>query len=316
MPVPSPSRLDALRFDPAKGTVVREPPGIGYGYWAGGHKVFFDEEGDRLVLFYRERTPLEKGRGGRCAVAVSHDGTSFRDVWSATKEEFAASSIEVGHCVRDPAGEWRLYVSYEVEPGHYWRIDVIRAGAIEELSTQSRRTVLLPFDYWLRSLKDPVVYIQEGQYRVYMAGPSRTPPVREGNVVHAAPLDSTLLGISDDGLYFPELRFVFEAPATDTWDGRRARINSLIPMDGGYVALYDGGRTAYDNYEEWCGLAWSPDGIEFERLPSEEPWVRSPYGCVRYVYAVRVRDEILFYYEFTREDGSHDLRCSRVPLPA
>jgi hypothetical protein len=312
--VPERARLDRLRFDPPAGTVIREPPGRGYGCWAGGHKAFFDAESGRFVLFYRERTPLERGRGARCAVAVSDDGVGFRDVWAATKEQFAASSIEVGHAVRDPSGEWRLYVSYEVAGAGYWRVDMIRAASLEALETQGRRTVLLPFDYGLRSLKDPVVMLRDGRYWVYVAGPRRGRPTVEGDRLLASPLDSTLLAVSDDGIYFPELRFVFEAPGTDTWHGRRARINSLLPLDGGFLALYDGGRTSYDNYEEWCGLAWSDDGVEFARLDQEAPWVRSPWGCVRYVYALPVENEIFYYYEFTREDGSHDLRVARVRI--
>ncbi len=86
----------------------------------------------------------------------------------------------------------------------------------------------------------------------------------------------------------------------------------MIEVPGGYLATYDGGRTRFDQYEEWCGLAWSSDGLRFERLPQSEPWVRSPYGCVRYVYGLRHGDEIFFYYEYTRPDLSHDLRVARV----
>ncbi|MEE3279482.1 MAG: hypothetical protein VX211_06835, partial [Pseudomonadota bacterium] len=113
-------------------------------------------------------------------------------------------------------------------------------------------------------------------------------------------------------LYFSELEWVFEAPGSDTWHGRRARINSVIPWGNGWLAFYDGGRTFYDTYEEWCGLAWSENGTRFERLVQHRPWVRSPYGCVRYVYALERPGAIYFYYEYTRADGSHDLRVSVV----
>ena len=313
MSLPAASRFDDLRFDPEAGDVVREPPGTGYGFWAGGHKVFYDPAAAQFVLFYRERTPLELGRGGRCAVAVSDDGVVFEDVWSADKAEFAASSIEVGHCVRDPSGEWRLYVSYEVASAGYWRIDVVRGETLESLDTQGRRTVLQPQTFGFRSLKDPVVELtSDGRYRMWLAGPSRSSPLRDADTVTAAALEATLLAESDDGIYFPELRWVFEAPGDDSWHGRRARINSVIREGEGWLAFYDGGRTFYDTYEEWCGLAWSADGVRFERLEQPEPWVRSPHGCVRYVYALDRGSELFFYYEYTRADGSHDLRVSRV----
>jgi len=312
-PLPPSIDLDALKFDPTSGTVIREPEGSGYGYWAGGHKVFYDKQTSRFVLFYRQRSPLEAGRGAACAIAVSSDGVDFEDVWSATKEQFAASSIEVGHCVRDErSGEWRLYVSYEA--AGVWRVDLIRANEIETLDVQSRRTVLQPIDYGLRFIKDPIVYQRESAYWVYAPGMGRTRPAFDGDTISASGFEATFLAKSNDGIYFPELRYVFEAPNTDTWDGRRARINSLVELDGGFLTLYDGGRTSYDNYEEWCGVAWSTDGYSFERVSLEEPWVRSPHGCVRYVYGLRVEDEIFFYYEYTREDLSHDLRVSRVHI--
>ena len=103
-----------LAFDPSEGTVIRTPPGHGYGYWVGGHKASHDPDTGTFAIFYRERHPLEKGRGGTCAVALSTDGVEFTDVWRADKAELAASSIEVGHPVRIPEGEWRLYISYEI----------------------------------------------------------------------------------------------------------------------------------------------------------------------------------------------------------
>ncbi|MDH3640551.1 MAG: hypothetical protein OES38_00515 [Gammaproteobacteria bacterium] len=308
MTLPAETEFDELKFDPEQGTVIRDPEGSGYGHWAGGHKVFFDAVDNLFVLFYRERSPLEHGRGGRCAVATSQDGVKFEDVWSADKSEFAASSIEVGHCVRDPDGEWRLYVSYEVAGAGYWRIDMLRGSTPAELDTQGRRTVLMPFDYGMRSLKDPFVVFRHGRYWLYLAGPGRDQARPDGDRVWAASYEATLLARSDDGVYFPDLEWVFEAPNTDTWHGRRARLNSTIPWQNGWLGFYDGGRTSFDMYEEWCGLAWSDDGVEFERLEQPEPWLRSLHGCVRYLYALERGDERFFYYEYTREDGAHDLR--------
>ena len=310
--LPAESEFDHLRFDPSDGTVIREPTGSGYGYWVGGHKVSYDAASGQYAIFYRERSPLEQGRGGRCAVAVGTDGIHFEDVWTATKADFAASSIEVAHPIRSPEGDWRLYVSYEVEGARYWRIDLLRGATLDSLDTQGRRTVLQPTSYGLFSLKDPVVYLRDGKWWLYMAGPGRARPQVEGDRVSPGGGDATLLGISDDGVYFDDLQWVFEAPMSNAWHGRRARINSVIRSGGGWLALYDGGRSFYDTYEEWCGLAWSADGLSFERLEQAEPWVRSPHGCVRYVYALECPGGVNFYYEYTREDGSHDLRVSRV----
>ena len=298
----------ALAFDPSSSVTVKEPPGTGYGNWIGG-KVWYSPAHDQFVLFWRSRRPLEQGRAGLCGVSVSSDGFDFEDVWTATKDDFNANSIEEGHAVHID-GMWRVYVSYEIVGTSTWRIDVLEADDLGDLDAQSRRTVLQPTDYGIPWIKDPYVRLVDDAVWLYAAVPPRSGPVVKGDAVTAAPLDATVLAVSDDGRYFPSIEYVFEAPGADTWDGRRARINSMITWDDGYLAMFDGGRTFYDNYEEHAGLARSPDGVRFTRLP--EPWVTSPHGCVRYVCALRARDAIYCYFEYTREDGSHDLRVERI----
>jgi hypothetical protein len=304
---------DSLRFDPASGTVIRSPEGEGYGFWVGGHKVSFDPESGIFALFYRRRSPLEFGRGGTCAVAVSDDGIAFEDVWGTTKAELASTSIEVGHAVRY-GSEWRLYVSYEYAPTGEWRIDVLRADRLSDLRAQDRRTVLHPRDFGVPWIKDPVVYVDGEAISLYAEAPAREGVTTDGTRIWAAPQGATVLAESDDGLYFPVIEYIFEAPGGDTWHGRRARINSVFPYGDGFVATFDGGRTSYDNYEEWAGLAVGDDRRSFTRIDTPGPWVRSPHGCVRYVYGLPVEDRVFFYYEFTRPDLSHDLRVAVVEI--
>lgn len=306
------SFADRLRFDPTTGRIIREPLGSGYGFWAGGHKVFWD--GERFSLFYRLRTPLEHGRGGLAKVAMSDDGEHFEDVWEVTKEQLASSSIEVGHCVRHE-DRWRLYISYEIAGTGLWRVDVIEADDPADFDAQSRRTVLDPRDYGLEWIKDPFLVPDVSGWKLFAAAPSRRTHVAGAHGrLTVQPLDATVLAVSEDGLYFDAVEYVFEAPGGSSWHGNRARLNSAFQIDGQWVGMYDGGRSFYDNYEEWAGVATSQDGVVFTRLPQPEPWVRSPHGCVRYVYGQPVGDEVLFYYEYAREDGSHDLRMSRVSL--
>ena len=300
---------DRLRFDPTEATVIAEPLGTGYGFWAGGHKVSYHE--GTFALFYRLRSPLEQARGGECRVATSEDGINFTDVWSATKEELAATSIEVGHCLW-VGDEWRLYISSEFAGTGQWRIDMMRGPDPSQLDTQGRRTVLAPVDYGLPWIKDPWVIERDGHWELFAAVPGRDEPITNGNVVTAAPLDATVVAVSDDGIYFPTIEYVFEGTSADTWGDRRARLNSAFAFDGAWVATYDGGRTFYDNYEEWAGLATSTDLRSFERIGTEAPWVTSPHGAVRYVYGLPVGNDMHFYFEYTREDGSHDLRVAVV----
>lgn len=308
------SRLaDALAFDPTHGTVIRTPAGRGYGYWVGGHKVSYDPHSGLFALFYRERAPLELGRGGSCAVALSTDGIDFSTVWTADKADFDATSIEVGHVVRHDPGEWRLYVSYERAVSRQWRIDMIAADQPANFIAQTRRTVLEPGDYGLTMIKDPwVIRGEDGSYDLFAAVPARTGPTVRGDVITAGPIDATVVAHSADGVYFPTLEYVFEAAGDDSWHGRRGRLDCLFPYEGGWAGTFSGGRTMYDNYEEWCGLVTSPDRRTITRVPTPGPWVVSPHGCVRYVWGLVVGGKVYFYYEHTREDGSHDLRVSVV----
>ena len=300
----------ALLFDPSSSHIVRSPAGQGYGNWVGG-KVWHDPRTDTFVLFYRVRKPLEHGRAGLCGIATSSDGLHFDDVWTATKDDFNANSIEEGHAVWF-GGRWMVYVSYEIKGTSTWRIDLLEAEDLADLDTQARRTVLSPGEFGLPWIKDPYVHLMGDKLWLYAAAPPRTGPVVDGSRIYTAPMDATVLAVSDDGRYFPTIEYVFEAPGDDSWHGRRARINSMVEWDDGYLAMFDGGRTFYDNYEEHAGLATSADGLSFVRDP--EPWVTSPYGCVRYVCALRARDAIWAYFEYTREDGSHDLRAQRIDI--
>jgi hypothetical protein len=311
------SIVDALRFDPDQGTVIRTPPGSGYGYWVGGHKVSFDPASGLFVLFARSRTPLEHGRGGSCEVAVSEDGIAFRTVWTATKEELAASSIEVGHVVPDGAGGWRLYISYERPAQRDWRIDLLEAPHPAAFRAQFRRTVLQPQHFGLSFIKDPWLIAREtGAVDLFAAVPARRGPRLDRDRVVIGTEDATVVATSSDGLVFRTLDYVLEATGEDTWDGHRARLDSLFRVGDGWAGFYSGGRTMYDNYEEPAGVVVSPDARAITRMTPDGPFVTSPHGCIRYLWGLPVGDMLHVYYEYTRADGSHDLRVSVVPLPS
>lgn len=312
------SLLQTLAFDPTEGTVIRTPPGTGYGYWVGGHKVSHDPVSGLFVLFARSRTPLEHGRGGSCEVAVSEDGITFDTVWTATKDDLASSSIEVGHVVPDGEGGWRMYVSYERPAQRDWRIDVLEAPHPGAFDAQHRRTVLQPQHYGLSFIKDPwIVEREPGVIDLFAAVPARSGPRVDGDRVTLAVEDATVVTTSRDGRIFRELTYVFEGTGEDTWDGHRGRLDSLFrTRDGsGWVGFHSGGRSMYDNYEEPAGVVISDDARSFTRVTPDGPFVSSPHGCIRYLWGLPVGDTLHIYYEYTREDRSHDLRISVVPRP-
>ncbi len=306
------------KFDPEKGATVREPEGKGYGYWVGGHSVIYDPELKKFFLYYRVRLPLGKGRGGKCRIAESSDGVEFKDIWEATKEQFNAESIEVGSLIRDPeSGIWRLYISYQ-ELGGPWRVDLIEADHPKNFDPWHHRTVMQPEEYGLTSVKDPKAYIVGGLYYVFVDVNPRQDEFYEDEHGERHPLgsDATGLMISADGRYFKDFRYVFEPGrgGPGEWGHCRARINSVVYLPPLYVGFFDGGTTFYDMYEEHCGVAISHDLEHWRRVSTNGPWIKSPYGCIRYMDALIVDNTLWYYYEYTRKDGSHELRVNRVEL--
>jgi len=122
--------------------------------------------------------------------------------------------------------------------------------------------------------------------------------------------------ISADGRYFKDFKYVFEPGrgGPGEWGHCRARINSVIYLQPLYVAFFDGGTTSYDMYEEHCGVAISHDLEHWRRVSTNGPWVKSSYGCIRYMDALIVDNTLWYYYEWTCKDTSHELRVSRVEL--
>lgn len=304
-------------FDPEQGQTVLEPAEKGYGHWVGGHDVVFDPQEGKFFLYYRVRQPLGKGRGGRCFVAESKDGVHFTPLWEATKDQLDANSIEVGSLIRDPAsGRWRLYISYDWTGGG-WRVDLIEADHPRNFNVWHHRTVMQPHEYGLRSIKDPKAYIIGGLYVVFVCTLAREEWTEDKDGTrHPAGSDATGIMTSPDGVYFRNFKYVFEpgGGAPGEWGHFRSRLNSIVYLPPVYIGFFDGGTTMYDQYEEWCGTAISHDLERWTRVSTNGPWVRSPHGCIRYVTPLIVDNEILYYYEYTRQDGSHELRMSRMPL--
>lgn len=305
-------------FDPEAGTTIFEPESKGYGNWIGGHGAVYDPDTDRFYLYHRVRSPLGEGRGKTCRIAVSDDGIDFDSIWEADADAFRARSLEVGSLIRDrETGRWRLYVSYEDAHLGQWRVDLVEAQTIEQLDPYHHRTVFQPEDFGVDLIKDPRVYEIGGLFHAFLNVPART-RVEENDAGQRNPVgqDATALAVSEDGKHWRDFEYVFEPGRGAPGDrgGFRARINSIVYLPPVYVGFIDTGETFYDNYEESAGLAISHDLRNWRRVTRSDPWVESPHGCVRYVDALRVGDEMYYYYEYTREDGSHDLRVSVASL--
>ncbi len=310
-------------FDPEHGTTVREPLESGQGWWAGAPTSYHDPETGIYYVYYRLRKPRELGRGVMCRIAAGTDGLHFEDIWQANQEDLNSPSMEKSAIFRLPDGTWQLYISYVDPVTSMWRIDVMEADEPGGFDPALAMPVFLPHDIGLAGIKDPNVYSIGGLYHMIMSyapNPETvTSDLRDtmhgtADVYNTGTVKShTGLATSEDGR-----NWVFEgdilSPPDDGWDAYCTRINSVLCIPPVFVGFYDGSASVEENYEEQSGLAISHDLRCWRRTTTGGPWVGSPWGCIRYVEALPVGDAVYYYYEYTREDGSHELRANRVEV--
>jgi len=310
-------------FDPEEGVTVREPLQAGRGWWAGAPQAYHDAESGTFYLYYRLRKPRDLGRGVMCRVAAGSDGLQFDDIWQANKEDLDSPSVEKSCLFKLPDGTWQLYISYVDPATNMWRIDLMEAEAPEGFDTASARKVFAPEELGLAGIKDPIVYNIGGLYHMIVSYAPNPQAVSEdlketmhgtGDVYNTGTVKShTGLATSGDGRNWSYEGDIL-TPPDEGWDRYCTRIGSVLSLPPVFVGFYDGSASVEENYEEQAGLAISHDLRCWRRITTAGPWVSSPHGCIRYIEALPVGDAIFYYYEYTREDGSHELRASRVEL--
>ena len=311
-----------IAFDPQEGQTIIAPAGPGKGNWAGAPSVVYDAETAKTYLYYRVRKPRPI-RGGECHIAESSDGIHFDTIWSATKEDFNSTSVERFCITKALDGKWLLYPSYVDPADSRWRIDVIQADHPGAFDISARKKVLTASDVGVQGVKDPWVMVVNGLYTMLIsyAVTVEVDEAQQGEMHATADiyntgltLSSTALAVSGDGLTYEWQGDIFP-PRAGQWDAYAARLGCVIPTANGWVGYYDGAASVEGNYEERTGIVQSWDLRHFYRLSQSAPSIVSPYasGGLRYIDTVLLEDEILFYYEYCRPDGSHELRMNRVP---
>lgn len=288
--------------------VVVPAPGPGEGFWAGGPSALRVD--GVWWLAYRLRRPVDRGRGYANVVARSDDGVRFETVATVTAAQFACASLERPALVRRPDGGWRLYVSCSTPNSKHWWVEALDADSPEALP-DGHRTVVLPGDD-ATAWKDVVVHHPASGH----AG--------EGWQLWACrhPLDggddradrmSTWYGTSDDGLTW-DLAGEALGPVEDSWDARGTRIADVVRDGDRWWALYDGRRSAEENWRERTGVAVGDQPGRFISVAGPEP--EQVGRALRYVSAVDDGDGLRLYVEATAADGSHDLRTVYAPRPS
>ncbi len=283
--------------------VVVAAPGAGEGFWAGGPSAVAD--GATIWLAYRLRRPVDQGRGYANVVARSGDGVRFETVATVTSAQFDCASLERPALVQRPDGGWRLYVSCSTLNSKHWWVEAIDADTPAGLPTGTR-TVVLPGDE-TEAWKDVIVTADDDGWRMWAC----RHPLDGGDT--AADRMTTWYATSDDGLKWTMAGEAL-APVAGTWDARGTRIADVIADGGRWWALYDGRRSAEENWRERSGLAVGDRPDRFTAIAGPVPPRAGP--ALRYASVVPVEGGHRAYVEATGFDGSHDLRTVYVPRPS
>ncbi|HKY50035.1 MAG TPA: hypothetical protein VJP45_02150 [Candidatus Limnocylindria bacterium] len=299
-------------FDPERGRPIVSAPCVGPGCWAGAPGAFRD--GRDVYVVYRLRRP-HPGRGYELRIAASHDSMHYETVWSATKEQFAAESIERCALLRD-GGRWRLYASYVRRDDRRWRIGLLESASVDKFDPATIVPALTADAAQAVAVKDPWLRrVGDFWYMFVSYAPLPTAPDpalhHTGDALSTGrTLSHTGLASSLDGRSWMWVGDVL-SPSGDGWDSYTARLSAAVREGDGWLGVYDGSATLEQNYEERCGLARSADLRHWERLSVAGPAIgtaRGP-GGVRYVEITPAQD---VYYEYTRGDGAHELRATRL----
>jgi len=264
----------------------------GTGNWIGAASALV--HGDYIYLAYRDRHPVEQGRGNRTYVARSPiaNGVHFEVLCAIDKEDMDAESLERPAVDVTPDGDWDLYLSCATFNSKHWRIERLRARSPQDFSAGTRQTVF-PGSTAV-GIKDPVLVRNRG-LRIW----ATVHPLTEGD-------ENADRMISVDA-YSGESVMV---PKPGTWYSRGTRVTAIV----GEHAYFDGRASAAENYEERTGIA-SWDGSRYIAVAGP---ASSPFGggALRYVSAVALpTGRLRLYYESATKYDSHELRTELRTQP-
>lgn len=256
----------------------------GTGNWIGAASALL--HGDYIYLAYRDRHPVDKGRGNRAYVARSpiYDGINFDTLCAIDKADMDAESLERPAVDVTPEGNWDLYLSCATFNSKHWRIERVRARRPEDFSARARETVFPGSAAF--GIKDPVL-VRGQELRIL----ATVHPLTEGdeNADQMISVDAD----SGESVMVPE---------PGTWYSRGTRITSVV----GEYAYFDGRASAEENFEERTGLAkWNGSRYIAVAGPASSPFGG---GALRYVSAIELPVGLRLYYESATKYGSHELR--------
>jgi hypothetical protein len=299
------------------GQVIREPVGNHSGFWTGAPGAYYEPAEKAWYLTYRLRRPrgVEPDRGGEARIARSTDLKNWADIWTVNKNEYKSASIERGTIHRGSDKIWRYFTSYVNPADGRWCVAMLRGTDAAQLYARNVEIVFTAKPLGLEGIKDPWILWHDDRYYMFLSVALSTPKTTDQS--HATLdiyntgecISATGLATSRDLDQWEWKGIVFRPEATG-WDRYCRRINSVVPVNGNFIAFYDGSAGHEENYEEKTGVAVSPNLQRWQALSLKGPAHISPHGShsLRYMDAHVAGKTALVFYESARMDGAHELR--------
>jgi hypothetical protein len=296
--------------------VVLKPDKDKAEYWAGAPSVVRDDDGI-FWMAARMRSPEHpRGlRGYEIRILKSKDGINFKKYKSIYREKVPIQGFERPALLIDPkTKKFKLYVCgpWQKRPWSILKFDDV--SDLKKIDPRSAHPVIVApkktyeRDTSVEEYKDPVIFYVDGKYHCYVIGYIR----RNERLFHFTSFDGeNWLPVGD-----------INQPVMDLngWHNFFIRPASVLPLGIGYLFVYEGSSTQWFDpvYNIGTGFGFTFDLHNISDLTIDSPLLLSTtpgkFYTYRYSHWMWVDGEIWVYAEVANENGSHEIRLTRLPL--
>lgn len=298
-------------------TTILKPDKNEADWWAGAPSVTRGADGIFWMACRMRTADAPRGlRGYEIRILKSVDGMHFEPVHGIKREEVPIPGFERPALVYDArSGKFKLYACGPWQSGPWNIIKFDDASEPTGFDASSAYPVITPRaklherDVPPVEYKDPVVLFAEGAYHCYVIGYVR----QNERIFHFA---------SKDGEKWAPVGNPYEpCMELDGWHNFFVRPASVVPVGAGYLFVYEGSHTAWNDpvYNIGTGLGFTFDLHRIIDLTPDSPMAVSStpsdtFATFRYSSWLRVGDELWVYAEVACENRTNEVRLYKLKM--
>jgi len=285
-------------------------------WWAGAPSVLRDTEGIFWMACRMRTADAPRGlRGYEIRILRSEDGIHFTKVLTISREAVPIPGFERPTLLQDSqTGKYKLYACGPWQNGPWSIIKFDDADHPDQFVPSSAKPVIQPLpktyerDIRPDGYKDQVIIYAQGAYHCYVIGTMR----RTERIYHFTS--------SDGESWQPVGNHLDSIMNLDGWHDFYVRPASVLPLEFGYLFIYEGSNTAWHDpvYNMGTGVAFTFDLHKIREITTDGPLVISStpsprFHTFRYSHWMYVGEELWIYAEAVRPNESHEIRLFRLP---